>query len=97
MDQLARTPSSTAICDNIALVLGGYASDLTDPRMQGDLYSDVWVPSLMTYNISSKTFSNESAEAFTPGGAIKWGTGACLSSFGSGSIVAFLGGQIMDG
>lgn len=82
-------PGIMVTCGNTAYMLGGYVSGMTDSRLTS---GPVPIPGLMTYNISSKTVGNQSIEAFVTD-SIEWGGGACLSTFGSDGLIAFLGGQ----
>jgi hypothetical protein len=52
----------------------------------------IFVPGLLTYNMSSYTWSNESATPFTTYGTSVGAEAVCLPDFGPGGLLLFLGG-----
>ena len=83
------TAAANAVCGNVGYYLNGYATYLSDSHVNG---LDVAVPGLLTYDMTTSTWANESTlDAL---GYVVWsGTGTCIPHAGSKGAVIFLGGQ----
>ena len=86
--QLARLKRTlaggAATCYNTGFLMGGQAA--------GPNSSGVLVPGLVTYNMTSQTWVNESATPFTAYGTSVGAESLCLPDFGPSGLVMFLGG-----
>jgi hypothetical protein len=83
--QMQRASGGAATtCYNTGFNLGGQ----TTPANA----SQVLVPGLLTYNMSSNIWSNESATSFTTLGTSVGAEAVCLPDFGPSGLVLFLGG-----
>jgi len=70
--------------------MGGYAGSWTDPSLSG--YPGVSVPNIVSFNMTTKLWSNDSALAFTQFGTDVGGAVEFIQSFGPNGILLFLGG-----
>jgi hypothetical protein len=58
----------------------------------GVMQASTLVPGLLTYNLTTREFNNETAQPFTIHGTDAAGDSMCLSNFGQNGLVLFLGG-----
>ncbi|EHA55848.1 hypothetical protein MGG_12441 [Pyricularia oryzae 70-15] len=100
------TGASSTSCNGVGFSLGGWGNPGTDR----DIFrGNVPVPGLITYDMSSGSWANESALPFSTYGTHAWGSAVCLPSLGSssggggngssvsgrpGGLVFFLGGDV---
>lgn len=75
---------AAATCYNTGFNLGGHTI--------GQNGTDTLVPGLLTYNMTSQVWANESAAPFAPHGTSIGAEAVCLPTFGSRGLVLFLGG-----
>lgn len=75
---------AAATCYNTGFNLGGQTT-----TQNGTV---IFVPGLLTYNMSSHTWSNESAAPFTTHGTSVGAEAVCLPDFGPRGLILFLGG-----
>ncbi|KAI0539548.1 hypothetical protein GGR58DRAFT_499986 [Xylaria digitata] len=85
--------ASWTTCNGLGVALGGYGwaetdSDLSD-RREGNFLP---LPGLLSYNLSTGIWANQSADAFNGLGTCHKGSAVCLSSSGTQGIVLPLGG-----
>lgn len=73
-----------ATCYNTGFNLGGYTT-----TQDG---TDILVPGLLTYNMTSQAWANESAAPFTTHRTSIGAEAVCLPAFGPRGLVLFLGG-----
>jgi hypothetical protein len=84
MAGLQRASGGAAVtCYNTGFYLGGYTTQ------KG---TDILVPGLLTYNMTSQVWANESAAPFTTHGTSIGAEAVCLPAFGPRGLVLFLGG-----
>jgi hypothetical protein len=75
---------AAATCYNTGFNLGGQTTTQNGTA--------IFVPGLLTYNMSSHTWSNESAAPFTTHGTSVGAEAVCLPDFGPRGLLLFLGG-----
>jgi len=63
----------------------------------GVYQNNIYVPGLLSYNFTTKVFSNISAAPYTPRGTSEGGALICLPQYGSNGLVMFLGGHTSYG
>ena len=75
---------AAATCYNTGFNLGGLYTTQNG--------TDILVPGLLTYNMTSQAWANESATPFTNHGTSMGAEAVCLPAFGPRGLVLFLGG-----
>lgn len=75
---------AAATCYNTGFNLGGFYTTQNG--------TDILVPGLLTYNMTSHAWANESATPFTDHGTSIGAEAVCLPAFGPRGLVLFLGG-----
>ncbi|KAH8885365.1 hypothetical protein GQ53DRAFT_829081 [Thozetella sp. PMI_491] len=85
---------SFATCFNTGFYLGGLKVDI-DPVTKAR--KRLLVPGLLTHNLTSQTWANESATAFATFGTSYGGEAVCVPPFGPNGLVLFLGGVTSKG
>lgn len=97
-DDIASTKTGGAIsCGRKGYYIGGYGGPSTDPKF-GNVKKDDWVsvPGILTYDMSRRTWSNDSTAAMSPPyGGIVAGMAACTDVFES-SLIVSVGGRTSD-
>lgn len=93
-DILSTTRGASAQCGRTGYWVSGYANSYTDPRIDED-DGDVPVPGLITYDLDTETWSNESTAALTSesGGALLHGRAVCVEGRDEAPLVVMLGGE----
>lgn len=82
---LQRASAGAAVtCYNTGFNLGGYYT--------AENGSDIFVPGLLTYNMTTRSWANESSAAFTNHGTSMGAEAVCLPPFGPQGLILFLGG-----
>lgn len=79
-------------CGNKAFVLGGYTNNRTDFTVEGS--AKVPTPGLVTYDMNTRQWTNESAAAFNSLGTFYRGSTLCLREHSDEGLVMFLGGEM---
>lgn len=82
---LRGTNGASTSCNRVGFYLGGKATSISDARVS----SDVALPGLLTYDMSTSTWNNRTAPA--PYNTFQDGKAVCLP-FGPNGLVMFLGG-----
>ncbi|KAI3320526.1 hypothetical protein HD806DRAFT_547359 [Xylariaceae sp. AK1471] len=92
--------SSWATCNGLGVALGGFGWVWTDPAFSdsNDSSKGVPIPGLLSYNISTRMWANESAKAFNGLGTSQKGSAACVPSAGTEGVglILPLGGLFSD-
>ncbi|KAH8892223.1 hypothetical protein GQ53DRAFT_823023 [Thozetella sp. PMI_491] len=78
------TAGAAATCFNTGFQVGG--------QMTGENEKKILVPGLLTYNMTSQLWANDSATAFTSHGTSLGAEAVCLPCFGPHGLVLFIGG-----
>lgn len=97
--RIARTnAASAATCNGKALYLGGFQSQYTDPWYAAGNISRLPTPGLVTYDMETRSWANESAApGFNEYGTSIYGAAACAENFGSRGLFFPIGGHVSDG
>ncbi|KAF7556290.1 hypothetical protein G7Z17_g1488 [Cylindrodendrum hubeiense] len=86
---------AAAYCGDLGFYLGGFGSNGSDPKIDISV-NDVAlpIPGLLTYNMSSRAWSNESAVPMnSPDGTFAKGEAICFDKFGPNRLLMVFGGD----
>ncbi|KAK3312100.1 hypothetical protein B0H66DRAFT_394322 [Apodospora peruviana] len=72
--------------------IGGHAEGVTDPDRFG---KDGWVSGLVSYDMTTKTWKNDTANDLTPDGNSGGSKGVWVTKFGQNGLITFLGGKTL--
>ncbi|KAF7557569.1 hypothetical protein G7Z17_g591 [Cylindrodendrum hubeiense] len=84
------------VCEGLGLYLGGYGSSASDSRLSDTEFpARMPLPGLLTYNMTDRTWANQSTLPLNPldGGTWTSGEALCIPGYGDNSLVFTLGGQ----
>lgn len=83
--------ATSASCGNKAFFLGGYASNLTDYNIEGE--EKVPTPGLVTYDMETRRWTNESAPSIDGLDTYYRGGAVCLPDHSEEGLVLYFGGE----
>ncbi|KAH9907521.1 hypothetical protein F4778DRAFT_544958 [Xylariomycetidae sp. FL2044] len=96
-DQFVRTSgASKTTCNGTGLYLGGWVGGETDSGLGLKTTDNLPVPGLLTYDMATRTWTNESADGFHKYGTNIGGAATCVQGFGERGLFMSLGGNWGD-
>ncbi|KAK8041034.1 kelch repeat [Apiospora phragmitis] len=95
MNLVRSSLAARTTCRGTGFYLGGFASVWTDPSAKAG-GNDFPVPGLLTYDMASGGWANQSTDALNTYGTIVSGTLSCLPTFGTDNrgLIMVVGGEI---
>jgi hypothetical protein len=93
---LRSTNAASTTCNGVGFYVGGYGSVWTDSAFAAGGSLSVPVPGMLTYNVTTGSWANESTAGLNNLQTLISGSAACLPTFGSGGqgVVMVLGGEV---
>ncbi|GAP92145.2 putative kelch repeat protein [Rosellinia necatrix] len=87
--------AAAATCNGRGLAVGGWAGPSTDPDFRDAAFgSTIPIPGLITYDMQTKTWANESAVGLNQFGTSILGSGVCLEEIGGAGVFFVIGGDV---
>lgn len=84
------TGAASAVCGDVGFHLGGLHSPATDPNIKGRSLT----PGLLSYDMGTRTWTNQSAVGYNNFGTSVYGSATCVSNFGKKGLFLPLGGAV---